>query len=477
MANFWTNMIDSGVNYVVGKIAPFLQDAMSKAQVVQANYYQGNHRPTLKIKPGQVDDNITINFSGLAIDRSVSRLFKGGLEFVLPQGSDAQFEYLKKVWDLNKKEIILYQAGLHGSVYGTGYFKVCPDELIDPFTGKLYPRLIATDPEIIRIVTKPQDMNEVLYYKIEYQVGNKNYREITRRSVEGEAINDEILDNETWVIEEWEQTTAGGNLWVLISSAAWPYNFPPIIHWKNLPSLKSCYGKGDIDDAIGVQDKENFVVSNTGKIIKFHAHPQTIGIGFSVDQAKPVENAVGSFTAISSADAKVFNLEMQSDLASSRSFALDLRQSIFDIAREVDISSMADRLGQLTNFGLQVLWGDAIDKNDTKRQLYGDAILELNRRLLVLAGYEKEASNPGALQWGNPLPVDVVSEMQADQMAINMGIIDKETISKKYKYRYGQDWETIQAKLAEQNLAANQNNSDIGSLILRNFNNGVKNSG
>ena len=70
-----------------------------------------------------------------------------------------QQEYLDKVWDLNKKEIILYQVGLHGTVYGTTYFKISPDGVIDPYTNKPYPRLIALDPEIIRVKTAPQDMN------------------------------------------------------------------------------------------------------------------------------------------------------------------------------------------------------------------------------------------------------------------------------------------------------------------------------
>jgi hypothetical protein len=163
---------------------------------------------------------------------------------------------------------------------------------------------------------------------------------------------------------------------------------------------------------------------------------------------------------------------MLSDLASSRAFALDLRQSIFDTSREVDISSMADKLGALTNFGLQVLWSDAIDKNDTKRQLYGDFLIELNRRLLVLADFTGEQSNPGTLQWGNALPINVIEEMTADEKALNMGIIDKETVAKRYQSRYGKEWEDIKAALEDEQAQANANNADIGSMILRNFNRG-----
>ena len=133
---------------------------------------------------------------------------------------------------------------------------------------------------------------------------------------------------------------------------------------------------------------------------------------------------------------------------------------------------MADKLGSLTNFGLHVLYGDAIDKNSTKRELYGDAILELNRRLLVIAGYEMEASNPGKITWGEALITNVLEDMQADQLALGMGIIDKETIIKRYQTRYGVDADTVMANLANETATANAANSNIGAEILKRFSQG-----
>ena len=479
MANIFQNMIEQAGSWLAAKVAAQINDDLSKVQNIERDYYVGAHRVQLKSKPGQTDDNVIQNFVGLAVDRSVSRLFKGGVTFILPEGAEAQGEYLRKVWDLNKKEIILYQVGLHGTVYGTGYFKICPNELIDPYSGELYPRLIPVDPEIIRVHTEANDMNNVESYTISYNVSRKDasgktstvgYKEVTRHPdmVTAEGATEQP---DTWVVEEWYQSANGQ--WVLEEVTEWLYDFPPIIHWKNLPSLKSCYGDSDIDDVIGIQDKSNFVTSNTGKIIKMFAHPTTVASGVSVEQlaAGRLDNSVGVLYAVPEG-ASVNNLEMSSDLASSVVYGQNLRQSIFDIAREIDVSSMADRLGALTNFGLQVLWSDALDKNDTKRQLYGDAIIELNRRLLVLAGYEGSLSNPGALAWGNPMPVNILEELQADNLAIQMGIVDKETVSKRYFVRYGQTYETIQANMAKQGAADNAGNANIGATILRNFSQG-----
>ena len=483
MANLFQNLTNNLGAWLGAQIAPYINDQLGGGYSVLGRYYKGDHNKQLKQKVGAQDENIIQNFVGLAVDRSVSRLFRGGIQFNLPDGATAQQEYINKLWDLNKKEIILYQVALHGAVYGTTYFKICPDEVLDPYTGAIYPRLVALDPEIIRIKVDSSDMNDVEQYRIEYTSDEHrdgrmvavSHREITRHSKpedysDKEMPEDSEAERDTWIIEEWEQY--GGGAWQLKESVEWPYDFPNIIHWKNLPSLKSCYGDSDIDDAINVQDKSNFVVSNTGKIIKFHAHPETIGTGFSVAQMQKFDAAVGSFHAIPNENAKVYNLEMGSDLASSRAFALDLRQSIFDISREVDISSMAEKLGSLTNFGLHVLYGDAIDKNDTKRQLYSDALKELNRRLLVIAGYEMQASDPGKITWGEALITNVLEDMQADQLALGMGIIDKQTIIARYQARYGVDAETVLANLANETATANAANANIGAQILRNFSQG-----
>jgi hypothetical protein len=325
-------------------------------------------------------------------------------------------------------------------------------------------------------------MNDVEEYKIEYsakverngRLEDVSYREITKHA-EMEVYDEQGQPAgkqraETWIVENWEQVSSG--VWTLIKSTPWPYTFPPILHGKNLPSLKSCYGDSDIDDAINVQDKANFVTSNIGKIIKHHASQRPVGTGFSGKDMKPLDDSPDSMIVIPNPEAKVYTVLGQSDLASSEHFNLSLRQSIFDTSREVDISSMADKLGALTNFGLQVLWSDAIDKNDTKRQLYGDFLIELNRRLLVLADFTGEQSNPGTLQWGNALPINVIEEMTADEKALNMGIIDTETVAKRYQSRYGKEWEDIKAALEDERAQANQNNADIGAQILRNFNRG-----
>lgn len=477
MANYFQNLANNIGAWMAAQIAPHINDRLGMGYNVLSHYYSGDHRPQLKRKENTTDDNITQNFVGLAVDRSVSRLFRGGVQFNLPDGADEQQEYIDAIWDLNKKEILLYQLGLHGAVMGTPFVKIVPDGILNPYTETLYPRLIAIDPEIIRFKTDAMDMSEVESYTIEFMYTHNDqevrYKEVTRHSRMDDYTfkeGEEAAERDTWIVEEFEQV--GGGAWQLIRREEFPYPFPPILHWKNLPSLKSPYGDSEIDDTINLQDKSNFIASNTGKIIKFHAHPEVIGTGFSVANMESVDSAVGTFRAITNENAKVFTLEMESDLGSSLKFGEGLRQSIFDISREVDISSMKDNVGALTNFGLHVLYTDALDKNDTKRQLYGDALKELNRRLLVMAGYEKEQSDPGKISWGVPIVENVKEELEADKMALDAGIVDLETITKRYQNRYGVDYETIQANLTNQKRAKAETDTIGADILRRRFNQG-----
>ena len=496
--NIFSTVMNGAGDWFAKKLASYMQDAIGREGNILARYYSGDQRPALEVKYDKktgkyIDDNIMQNFVGLAIDRSVSRLYQGGVDFEPPklttptkdengmmvEVSSMQDKYLDRVWDLNKKEILLYQVGLFGAVHGTCYIKIRPNAKRDPYSGKLFPALVAINPRSIRIKTDAEDMDDVEQYKIEYTCHEERdgrnvevtHTEITKHAKpeQGEMVEGEQPD--TWVIEHYEKV--GNMQTVLIDSIAWEYDFPPIIHWKNLPSLESCYGSSEVDDVINVQDKSNFVVSNTAKIIKFHAHPQTIITGSSAKSAEPVDTSASTMLAFPNADTKAYNLEMQSDLVSSREFANDLRQSIMDTAREVDPASITSRLGALTNFGIRVIYSDALQKNDTKRQLYGDAFLELNRRLLVLAGWTGEASNPGSVSWGDPLPTNIMEDAQADKIILEMGLVDKETLYSRYENRYGVDWETVQANLIKEQEAANATNANIGATILRNFGQGI----
>jgi hypothetical protein len=193
-----------------------------------------------------------------------------------------------------------------------------------------------------------------------------------------------------------------------------------------------------IAGALDLQDKHNFVVSNMLKVLRYHAHPKTWGRGFPAGTGfEKTSWGPDELIKLTSESAMISNLEMQSDLASSRNIAQDLRQAIFDLCRVVDIASVTDKVGALTNFGLRVLYSDALSKNATRRQLYGDALQELNRRLLILAGFTEVGST---VEWGSDLPQDEKEDAQLIRDDLLAGLVSHETAAE----RRGYQWETVE---------------------------------
>jgi hypothetical protein len=111
--------------------------------------------------------------------------------------------------------------------------------------------------------------------------------------------------------------------------------------------------EADINDAI------NFTASNIQRILKFHSHPKTIGTGFSAEQLQ--NTAVDEMWAIPDPAAKVFNLEMQSDLASAFNYLNLLKGAYAKVTGVPDLDPAVVNVGALSGFALRILYGDLLE--------------------------------------------------------------------------------------------------------------------
>lgn len=110
---------------------------------------------------------------------------------------------------------------------------------------------------------------------------------------------------------------------------------------------------------------------------------------------------------------------------------------------------------------LRVLHKDAIAKIATKRELFGDMLVELNRRILEMAGLN---SIGGTVEFKDMLPENETEEVAALQQDLAAGLVSKETAA----LRRGYDWENEKEK-----MAGEQSQSDnVGALLLRQFSRG-----
>lgn len=421
------------------------------ASTLKREYRRGQHKAPIK----SADDAIIVNFIGLLVDRSVASLFGKEPEFDLPGESDApEQQYIDEVWRANRKMQLLKRSAVYGAESGTCYVKILPDAAVTK-EGKLIPRLVVLDPATVTMDALPEDIDTVYRYTIAYTITDP----VTNKEKGFRQVTEHDAETGYWNITDYE--SINGARWTVTNEQAWEWDFAPIVHWHNLPDVGSVYGRPDITaDLIDLQDKINFVSSNTAKIIKYHAYPKTWARGFQ--NSGKIAWGVDEMITTTDANALIQNLEMQSDLSSSLSFIRYLRQALFDVSRAVDIDSMADKLGSLTNFGLRVLYQDAISKLEEKRGLYGEGIIEINHRLLALAGAPD--TDGGEVKWKDLLPTNETELSQAIKTDLELGLVSKQTASGLRGYT----WADEEERMTGEKVA----NDNLGAALLRAFGQG-----
>lgn len=357
-------------------------------------YYSGHHRKQLRVREGQPDDNVVVNFARVVVDKGVSMLFGSDVRFELVPGETTEAEaWLQQCWARNHKQAFLHKLALSGAIAGHAFAKIV--------NTRPYPRLIVLDPATVSVTINPHDLDDVLQYRIQYAaVDPETGRVVTYRQ--------RVLRNgSTWSIID-ERAYSGG-AWQVLREEAWPYAFPPIVHCQNLPNPHEFWGESDLsDDVLQLCDALNFLLSNLLRIVRYHAHPKTWGRGFSAAQ---LNIGADETIILPSPDAELRNLEMQSDLASSITLYDRLRDAFHEITRVPEVATgNLERVGNLSGVALQILYQPLVEKTETKRSLYGGLLTELNRRLLAIAGFGDELRTE--LHWPELIPGDPRAEAE-----------------------------------------------------------------
>ncbi|MBK9613633.1 phage portal protein [Candidatus Amarobacter glycogenicus] len=419
-----------------------VNDELSDRQAVIARhwaYYRREHKRPLKVRSGQPDDNVILNLAREVIDQSVAMLFGTSPDFELDQADETPEEQaLEAIWAANKLPLWCQDVGVTGAVAGHVFVKLAPT----PLGGV---RLIRLNPRYVTMCWRADDFEAVLAYRLQWQSGNDLSRQ-------------DIVDmGDWWLVRDLVQTY-GAREWTVKGEVIWPWAWPPIVDWKNLPNPEGRYGQPELVNP-ELNDTANFVASNTARILKFHAHPKTVGTGMQATEIK--ETTVDGLWTVANPAAQIKNLEMQSDLSSSAMFLEFVQAQFYAEHRAVNLASMKDRIGQLTNFGLRTLFKAALDKLQTKRSLYGMGLEEVSRRALLLMGY---GDWPVSVSWGDPLPYNRLEQVQALQLERDMQIVSRKTVATEL----GRDWETEQARIEDED--ATQGN--VGEALLRVFDQG-----
>ncbi|MFQ3536752.1 MAG: hypothetical protein SNJ58_12840 [Aggregatilineales bacterium] len=347
------------------------------------DYYNGLHKRHLRAHGEEADDNVVINLVRQAIDRAVSLLMPRFPALELPTQPERSTA-LEQLWAANGGARFLAKAAKQGCLSGHIFVRALPPEAPDAL-----PRLIALNPANVVAFWRADDYEDVLWYEVHWSHQRANYRQ------------EIIRDDQTWLIYTWQEAGSG---WQRIETGVWAYPLPPILSWPHQAVPDGFYGQPEIAN-FALNDRVNKLMSDVARILRYHAAPRTVGIGFEARDLTPT--AINTLWTIPKADAKVFNLEMQTDLASSLNAITFLTRAFLAEQRVVVLDGTVADWRHITNLGVRTLYMDALFKTEELRRNYEIGLIAVSQVLRMLAG-EADYRAPIRVMWADPLPMSAL---------------------------------------------------------------------
>lgn len=398
--------------------------------------YEGNLKLPLKVdEESGANDNILLPILRTFIQKSRSFLFGKpfSLDFGSLAGGDAD-QWLSEMMRRNRYRSLALKQATNGGVTGDNIVKFIPD----PTDVKsLKHRFAVMDPSNVRAVWEPDDHEDIWAWIVQTNTVRRDGRPVMRR--------DEWIRNDQRTSWEWARYEAElsktdfdkhGNYvprkdqrfrWSqIIKPQRWDYAWAPFFHCQNLPAPNCFHGESDIENAVqNLSDALVRIASNTGKTIRHFAHPKTVALGVNTNEW---DNAIGKPFVSENEDAKVFNLEMQSDLSSTLQFFELLLEMLHEAARIPRVATgKIDNIGQLSGLALKILYGPLLELTSDKEVTYGDMQIEMFERVLEYGKFDVPDGSM-TIKFPDPLPQDEKTQAEVAKAKQDAGFSQRTTI-------------------------------------------------
>jgi hypothetical protein len=366
--------------------------------------YYGDSPDPLRVREGEINDNVKLNYARLIVDSGVAHLFGSELMITAPINKEASQQTIDEIIRANGGGLLWQRLGMSGSIGGTMFYKLIPRDNAPC-------RIVCIDPATVDVEWMPDDYEEVYEYKISWMAEDESSdRFIARRQIIQR-------DGNTWMITE-QAAIDGG--WRTISETPWLYDFAPIGYCQNLPSPHEFYGISDLEpDVLALCLSIERVASNINRIVRLYAHPRTWGR--MIGDALNIDANPGAVLRLEHPQAELRNLEMQSDLASSIDLYRRLVAALHETTRIPEVATgKLDSAGQLSSLALRILYAPLIQKTESKRRTYGQAIVEMMRRAIALSGGDAETIVD--IGWSPLIPADPEAERRSAMIDKQLGV-------------------------------------------------------
>lgn len=465
---FSSVVLDSGL---VSRSLFYREEQRLRLERYQENWnmYLGNHWGQEVNEEG--DPLVTVNYCAPFVEKAASFLMspqgnkKDGVRFLPPEPPASEREaneeaepvktfnelsilpFVERVWENNNKQGTLMEMGMMGGITGDVFVKVgwkdaeaptpilmldgsevIPDQedewgnkLTNAEQGKGQIVLSVLDPNLVFPLFDEHDRDRMIECQIIYFVTDPNDPEgdpvIYRETYTRDTITIQLGENDP---------VETPNLLREI----------PVVHIPNYKIAGRKYGKSDIHDIINLQIQLNEKVTDISDIITYHAAPITIVQGGKVQGLEKGARKVWSGLA---KDAKVFNLEVQSDLKASREHVLGLKQSMHELTGVPESSLGKDlAISNTSGVALSIMYQPLLDKRNMKMTTYGPGLQKINRLIIKFGEVMKLITIPEetvdkyktVVDWGDPLPKDELIALQVSAQEIALGLKSRHTVMK-----------------------------------------------
>ncbi|MGB7925575.1 MAG: phage portal protein [Pyrinomonadaceae bacterium] len=369
------------------------------------NFYNGLVPASLKVRAGEPDDNVYINYAQIIVDKGVAFLFGKSLKISVGTDEDRSGEkFLEKVWSQAQRDEELQEMAQDAASAGDAYLKIN----IEP-TG--LPRVTVGDPDRYRIITDPHDVSRVRLYRCSYELTDPAtgkpylFKEETSRAEDGKS----------WIIQQYESRDNGKTWQAVGESVTWNFAFAPIFHCKNLPQPKSPYGKPDLTKA--VLDLIGYISrldSMCGKTVRIHSSPKPWARGIKKQDLQWGTDGMlflgnGLTSGTQSVAAEIGMLEMKGDLAGALAYRKVLREGLSEMTGVPEVATgKVESTGQLSGVALRILYGPLIELTEKKQLRFGRMIKECAEALLAIG----RITGAVVLHWTDPLPGDEKAKVE-----------------------------------------------------------------
>lgn len=160
-------------------------------------------------------------------------------------------------------------------------------------------------------------------------------------------------------------------------------DFIPIVHIENVAMSDKYGGASDIKDIVKLNKFFNEMAEDVKDVVDYHASPVTVITGGTVGNLK---RGLGEIWSGLPAEAQVFNLELNTDMAASMNFMSLMREAMHDLAGvPQEVLSKVQHISNTSAAALNMLYQSIVQAADKKALTYGEGLTRLHRYTMILA--------------------------------------------------------------------------------------------